>query len=93
MVSERLHRYVQAAYEESVVEDVMIQLLGLSDELGRPVSERIQAAAVIVAKGDLDRLADAAELARIDWRDLLVMAGLEYPDWRDRLDDLLGTEP
>ena len=31
------------------------------------------------------RFASALELARIDWRDLLVSAGLEHENWRDVL--------
>jgi hypothetical protein len=53
-------------------------------------SERIQAAVVLWGRGDLARLRDACELARLDWRDVLVRAGLADEDWRSHLDDELG---
>jgi hypothetical protein len=53
-------------------------------------SERIQAAVVLWGRGDLDRLRDACKLARLDWRDVLVRAGLADEDWRSRLDTELG---
>jgi hypothetical protein len=56
-------------------------------------SERIQAAIVIVASGQLGRLTDAIALAQTDWRDILVDAGLADDDWRQRLDSLLGETP
>lgn len=47
--------------------------------------ERLQAAVIRVAAGRLDRLDQAIELARIDWRDLLVTACLADEDWPTRL--------
>ena len=43
----------------------------------REVSEgdRVEAAALTVAAGDLDRLGEAVALALHDWRDLLMSAG------------------
>lgn len=62
-----------------------------SDDAALPLlaeleGERIQAAVVIWARGDIDRLREGAELARRDWRDALVRAGLADDDWRQRLD-------
>jgi len=52
--------------------------------------ERIQAAIVLAAGPDSDRLERMAALAEIDWRDVLVAAGLANEDWRDRVTDALG---
>jgi hypothetical protein len=93
MVTLRLERFVRGAFDPAAAEDVLLDLFAMVDAEGRPVSERIQAAAVIVADGDLDRLAEARQLALIDWRDLLVLGGLAYEDWPERLDELLGSEP
>lgn len=93
MVSLRLQRFVRAQFVADEVDDVLLSLMGMGESGGRPASERVQAAAVIVSRGDIDKLGEAIELARIDWRDLLVMGGLEYEDWADKLDRLLGTEP
>ncbi len=55
-------------------------------------SERIQAAVVFCGRGQLDRLHDACELARLDWRNVLVGAGLADEDWQSLLDTELGPE-
>lgn len=53
-------------------------------------SERIRIAAIRASKGSLDLLAQAADLARLDYRDLLMGAGFGHdtkahltwkPDW------------
>jgi hypothetical protein len=92
MVTQRLQQHVRKVFETAMAGDALLELLSMVDESGDPVSERIQAAAVVFARGDLDRLAEARQLARIDWRDLLVVGGLAYEDWPDRLDELLGPE-
>lgn len=56
-------------------------------------SERVQAAIVLLAGGDLGRLRQALDLAAVDWRDLLVAAGLADDDWPGRLDRELGPPP
>jgi hypothetical protein len=53
-------------------------------------SERIRAAIILLADGDLTRFRQAVELAKTDWRDLLVAAELAHADWPIRLDDALG---
>lgn len=44
--------------------------------------QRVQLAALKYANGDLRRLREAMELARIDWRDLLMATGLGGENWR-----------
>lgn len=56
----------------------------------RQSPERIQAAIVLLAAGDVARLEQAAVLAETDWRDVLVAAGLADADWPSRLDHELG---
>jgi hypothetical protein len=68
---------------------------GSAPEIARMVAEasedeRIQAAIVLGARGDLDRLRDSADLTGIDWRDVLVGGGLADEDWRECLDRVLG---
>jgi hypothetical protein len=53
-------------------------------------TERIRAAIVILADGDLSRFRRAIDLAKTDWRDLLIAAGLAHGDWPVRLDEALG---
>lgn len=48
--------------------------------------ERLQAAPVLIAAGDVDALRRALELGLADWRDLLVGAGLANGDWPQVLD-------
>jgi O-acetyl-ADP-ribose deacetylase (regulator of RNase III) len=49
------------------------------------VSERIQAAVVLSARGDPARLDHFLREAIVDWRDVLVGAGLADEDWPERL--------
>jgi hypothetical protein len=55
-------------------------------------SERVQAAVVISAAGDLDQLRRAVTLAKADWRDILVAGGLADEDWPQWLEAELGPE-
>jgi len=68
---------------------------GSADAIARVVSEaadseRIQAAIVLRAGGDIRRLREAVALTATDWRDTLVGAGLDDDDWPERLDEELG---
>lgn len=51
--------------------------------------ERIQAAVVLWAQGDLNRFRESLALAEVDWRDVLVRGGLQNEDWRQVLDSAL----
>ena len=59
-------------------------------ESGNQGRERVLAAIVISAQGNLDWLRSAVELSRLDWRDVLMNGGLGYEGWPDRLDKELG---
>lgn len=68
---------------------------GSAHEIARIVasaadSERIQAAIVLAARGDRKEVARQAEIAQMDWRDVLVNGGLENEDWSALLDQQLG---
>ena len=52
--------------------------------------ERIQAAVVLAADGDLAELRRQVRELRIDWRDVLMAGGLGYGDWPEVLDRVLG---
>lgn len=54
-------------------------------------SERVQAAIVLLAYGDMFRLRQAIDLAISDWRDVLMAAGLADGDWPAQLDRELGA--
>ena len=53
--------------------------------------ERVQAAVVLWARGDLGRFDDSLALCEVDWRDVLVRGGLADDDWPERLDAALGS--
>jgi hypothetical protein len=53
-------------------------------------SERVRAAVILLAAGNLGRLRQALDLAKADWRDVLVAAGLAEDNWPERLDAELG---
>jgi hypothetical protein len=56
-------------------------------------SERVQAAIVLAAGGNIARLRKMLDLAAVDWRDLLVAAELADGDWQQRLSIELGESP
>ncbi|MER7249915.1 hypothetical protein [Kribbella sp. NPDC000426] len=84
-VSPRLRRRIQSDFTEP----------GSAEEIARLVSEasdseRIQAAIVFCARGDLTRLRGSLELARTDWRDVLMCGELAHEDWPAKLETQLG---
>jgi hypothetical protein len=75
-----------AASQRAQVERTLAALLPDSDAAGR---ERIQAAVLINAAGDPDRLERQAREVGIDWRDVLMGADLGFDDWPTRVDTFL----
>jgi hypothetical protein len=90
----RLSRRVRRDFPEpGSAEEVSRLLSGLVWFPDHPAhSERVQAAVVILARGNVGRLKDNISLARTDWRDVLVTAGLANEDWPSRLDAELGMD-
>ena len=91
----RLERRVQQEFPEPGSAQGVLQLLaefprraGYDPEV--LASERVQAAAVLLARGNVGALRQAIGLAMTDWRERLVAAGLAGADWRERLDHELG---
>jgi len=82
---------VRNDFSAAAAEDALRRLdalkLALAEEQSR---ERIQAAVVLLAAGDPDKLDYNAGLAEADWRDVLVFSGLGDDDWATRLDNELG---
>ena len=86
----RLTRRIRADFGADEVDLVIGALDELGDLSGPGIGERVQAAIVKLSEGDLVRFDRALEVARRDWRDVLVAAGFEHEDWPERLDDYLG---
>ena len=59
-------------------------------ESGNQDRERVVAAVVFIACGDVARLRQAIALSQEDWRDVLVAGGLADADWPSVLDARLG---
>lgn len=57
---------------------------------GNQDRERLVAAIILSANGDMRRLHRVVELSRLDWRDALVAGGLANEDWAQRLDAEFG---
>jgi hypothetical protein len=55
--------------------------------------ERVHAAILIAARGNLTMFQDAVEHAQSDWRDLLDRSGLADDDWRRLVDAEFGSNP
>ncbi|MGC3994732.1 MAG: hypothetical protein QM779_11570 [Propionicimonas sp.] len=92
-VSPRLSRWISASFPTASAPVVLQQLAALTEStIGGQDPERIQAAMVLDTHGSHEAFRQRLELARIDWRDLLVGAGLANEDWPRRLDALLGEQ-
>jgi hypothetical protein len=83
----RVERRVQGDFpgEFQLVDDILSRL-----RVDTADPERIVAAVVLAADGELSGLVRAVELANGHPNELLVEAELAHPDWPQRLDDTLG---
>ena len=91
-VSRRLEARVRRDFAGDSADDVLARLGGLQLALAEKQSiERIHAAVVFLAVGDLDKFEDAVLVAETDWRDVLVASGLSF-GWVAHLDEELGSE-
>jgi hypothetical protein len=95
LVSKRVAARVARDYPVEVQQDV-IELLDsicrsswriFASDDGR---DRVQAAVLKLAGGNIDTLLNAAGEVERDWRDVLVAAGLENEDWPARVAAILG---
>lgn len=88
-ITARLERRIRREFPADPV--LVLEVLSeLELEAAGEARERILAAIVFVAGGDVEALERAIEVAEVDWRDVLVAAGLERDDWRQHLDEALG---
>ena len=87
-MSERLKRRIERDFREPGSATEVSRLVGEASD-----SERVQAAIVFVASGDLGLLRNAIALAKADWRDVLVAGELADDDWPQRLFAVLGGTP
>jgi hypothetical protein len=84
-MTKRLRERIERDFPEPGSAVAAVRLVAENTE-----AERVQAAIVLWARGDLVRLRDACQLAREDWRDALVRGDLADDDWRTTLDAELG---
>lgn len=87
VLTRRLRRRIQREFSVSTDE---IEALLRTAECGGQDVERVLAAIVLMAHGDIDRLRQAVELSQVDWRDVLGAGELADPDWAEVLDERLG---
>jgi hypothetical protein len=93
----RLKRRIRRDFPEPGAATGVLRLLaGLPQRAGYDgdvlASERVQAAVVLAASGNLARLRQMLDLVTADWRDALVAAELADQDWQPRLDIELGPQ-
>ena len=94
----RLERRIRRDFPQPGAAEGVLRLLADLPERGGYgwdmfSSERLQAAIVLMAGGDIARLRQVLDLALVDWRDVLVAAGLADASWPQRLDTKLGEPP
>lgn len=93
LISARLHSRIARDFPEpGAAKGIEGALRKLAEELkdSRQDPERLMAAAVLIAQGDVDRFRRAVGIARQDWRDLLMGGGLGHEDWPRVLDEELS---
>lgn len=83
-VTPRLARRIEHDFPDEAVDEIVLLVTGASD------SERVQGAIVLAAGGDMQEAERQAELAQVDWRDVLVSGGLAAEHWASVLDHQLG---
>lgn len=84
--TQRLINRIRRDFAPDDAAEVVSWLAGLTeDSFGRQDPERIQAALVFAADGDLSRFHQLITLLRLDWRDVLVAGELANGDWPQRL--------
>jgi hypothetical protein len=83
---------VRTDFELGSIDEVLARLANLNLPLAESCDgrERIQAAVVLAAGGRWSAFQELAALAEVDWRDVLVAAGLADTDWQTRLEEQLG---
>jgi len=79
-------RIARAFPQRGSAEEVIRLLTDVSD------SERVRAAIVLASNGDLREFKREAELAVIDWRDVLMDGDLAHDDWAGVLDSELRPD-
>jgi hypothetical protein len=91
VVSERLEAKVRADFSAATAEPALRRLAALKLVMAEQQNrERIQAAIVLLASGDPEKLEHYASVAEVDWRDVLFWSGLGDEGWPSRLDEELG---
>ena len=83
----RLRRQIDSDFPDAGDEIERLLAAARSDNQDR---ERVLAAIVFIADGDVARLGQAIALSQLDWRDLLVNGGLANADWPQVLDARLS---
>jgi hypothetical protein len=91
VVSRRLEAKVRSDFSAAEADDALRRLAALNlagaEEQSR---ERIEAAIVLLAKGNSFLFDYNVRVAETDWRDVLVFSGLGDEGWPARLDEELG---
>ena len=87
MVSQRLEDYVRHELRPADAGGVIARLDALELANAEKQSlERIQAAVLLLTRGDIDRLEESVRIAERDWRDALVWSGMGNADWSHQLE-------
>lgn len=90
-VSRRLEARVHRDFLGAEADAVLARLAGLRLAMAdKQSTERIHAAVVFLAAGDLEKFDYAVWCAETDWRDVLVASSLSS-GWVARLDEELGA--
>lgn len=85
-IDERVAGRIRRDFPEPVVASRVCALLEEWGEAWPLEAQRVQAAIVLKAAGDVDTLVALVDLAHADYRDALMATGFADRDWRERME-------
>ena len=84
-VSQAIETNVRAAFSSQDASTVLVALTSMQQPPSTPewavARARVQIAALMLAKGDVELLCETVKQSQVDWRDTLMAAGLGNANW------------
>ena len=84
-VSQAIEANVRAAFSAQDASEALVALSTMQQPPSAPewavARARVQIAALMLAKGDVESLRNAIKQSQLDWRDTLMAAGLGNANW------------
>jgi hypothetical protein len=90
-VSEKMQSFIMRAFEQADAEAIISEIGALDEgDFDYQDLDRIAAAILIFVMRNVTNHAEIIRSVTVDWRDLLMGAGLTGDDWPSRVEELLN---